>query len=57
MTSIAEEASNSKLREPPYENEAEPHPAGRCSDQNLDSVDETASFSIMVPFILEDSVF
>jgi hypothetical protein len=29
VRSISEEAHDSKLREPPYENEAEPHLAGR----------------------------
>jgi hypothetical protein len=57
VRSIIEEAHNSKLREPPCENEAEPNLAGRCSHQNLDSVEETASFSSMVAFFFEDSVF
>jgi hypothetical protein len=44
VRAIAEEAHDSKLREPPYENEAEHHLAGRFSHQNLDSNEETASF-------------
>jgi hypothetical protein len=60
--SIAEEAYDSKFREPPYENVAEPHVFGRCSHQNHDSVEETTSFPAcpgtrrMVASFLEDPV-
>jgi hypothetical protein len=47
VRSIAEEAHDSKLPEPPYENEAEPHLAGRYNQQNLDSFEETASFTVI----------
>jgi hypothetical protein len=53
VRSLAEETHDSKLREPSYENEAEPHLAGICSHQNIESVKETASF----PAFFEHPIF